>query len=156
MDNERQDIFDRLMHLPGLRIFETFYKKNKSVLLYLFFGGLTTIVSVGTFVWSVNVLNLNELLGNIISWIFAVTFAYVTNRIWVFHSVAKGKQILTEALSFYAGRLTSLGIEEAVIFIFVTLLHFSSFWVKIAAQFIVLVLNYFISKFLVFRDKKQQ
>ena len=44
---ERKDIFDKIMSLPGLRIFEEFYKKNKEVLLYLFFGGLTFIVSIG-------------------------------------------------------------------------------------------------------------
>ena len=46
---ERKDIFDKIMSLPGLRIFEEFYKKNKEVLLYLFFGGLTFIVSIGSY-----------------------------------------------------------------------------------------------------------
>ena len=40
---EKRDIFDRMMALPILNIFEPFYKKNKEVLLYLFFGGLTLL-----------------------------------------------------------------------------------------------------------------
>lgn len=84
MEQKKEDIFDRMMHLHLFRIFEPFYQKNKEMLLYLLFGGLTTIVSIGSYAW-VNVgLGINELIANIISWIFAVTFAYVTNKIWVF------------------------------------------------------------------------
>ena len=86
MEQKKEDIFDRLMHLPGLRIFEKFYKKNKEMLLYLLFGGLTTIVSIGTYAWFNVGMHINELIANIISWIFAVTFAYITNKIWVFQS----------------------------------------------------------------------
>ena len=70
MEQKKEDIFDRLMHLPGLRIFEKFYKKNKEVLLYLLFGGLTTIVSIGTFAWFNVGMHMNELIANVISWPF--------------------------------------------------------------------------------------
>ena len=43
---KEKDIFDRIMELPVLRIFNPFYKKNKEILLYLFFGGLTFLVSI--------------------------------------------------------------------------------------------------------------
>ena len=90
MEQKKEDIFDRMMHLHLFRIFEPFYQKNKEMLLYLLFGGLTTIVSIGSYAW-VNVgLGINELIANIISWIFAVTFAYVTNKIWVFQSKITG------------------------------------------------------------------
>ena len=80
MEQKKEDIFDRMMHLHLFRIFEPFYQKNKEMLLYLLFGGLTTIVSIGSYAW-VNVgLGINELIANIISWIFAVTFAYVTPK----------------------------------------------------------------------------
>ena len=72
MEQKKEDIFDRMMHLHLFRIFEPFYQKNKEMLLYLLFGGLTTIVSIGSYAW-VNVgLGINELIANIISWIFAV------------------------------------------------------------------------------------
>lgn len=154
MDTNKPDIFDRIMMLPGFNRFQKFYVQKKSVLLYIFFGGLTTVVSVGSFALANSWLHINELIANIISWIFAVTFAYLTNRVWVFHSDAKGSAIVTEAVSFFGGRLATLGIEEAMLFVFVTLMHLNGLFIKIIAQFVVLVLNYFISKVIVFRNKK--
>ena len=72
MEQKKEDIFDRLMHLPGLRIFEKFYKKNKEVLLYLFFGGLTTVISIASYSYCDVALHMNPLVANIISWMTAV------------------------------------------------------------------------------------
>ena len=83
---EKRDIFDRMMALPILNIFEPFYKKNKEVLLYLFFGGLTFIVSIATYaVFNVS-MGINELIANVMSWVLAVLFAFATNRVWVFQA----------------------------------------------------------------------
>ena len=155
MEQKKEDIFDRLMHLPGIRIFEKFYKKNKEMLLYLLFGGLTTIVSIGTYAWFNVELHINELIANIISWIFAVTFAYITNKIWVFQSKTTGfAAVCQEMVKFYGGRLSTLAIEELILFIFITLLHGNSVLVKLVAQIIVLALNYIISKIFVFKNKE--
>ena len=59
-------------------------------------------------------------------------------------------------LSFYAGRLLTLGVEELLLFVFITWLGFNSMVVKILAQIVVIVLNYVISKLLVFRDKGEK
>lgn len=152
--NKDQDIFDRIMTLPVLRVFNGFYLKNKSVLLYLFFGALTTFISIFTFALFYDFFNLNELIANIISWIFAVLFAYITNRTWVFDSKQSGKMLIKEMLSFFAGRLTTLGIEEVLLFVFITWLSFNGTPIKISAQFVVLILNYIISKLFVFKDDK--
>ena len=70
---EKRDIFDRMMALPILNIFEPFYKKNKEVLLYLFFGGLTFIVSIATYaVFNVS-MGINELIANVMSWVLRRT-----------------------------------------------------------------------------------
>lgn len=61
----QEDIFDKIMHLPGLRKTERFYKKNKEVLLYLFFGGLAFLVSIGTYVLFNVSWGMNELIANI-------------------------------------------------------------------------------------------
>ncbi len=148
-----KDIFDRMMSLPGLRKLYPFYEKHKEMLLYILFGGLTTVVSVGSFVLLDTVLEINELVANVISWILAVSFAYVTNRIWVFRSRATGKAVYKEAAAFYAGRLATLGIEEGALLVFVTWLSFDSTVVKVAAQVAVLVGNYLLSKFLIFKQK---
>ena len=151
MKNDNLDIFDRIMGLPVLRRFQAPYSKIKSVLLYLFFGGLTTVVSIGTFIAFDSHLGMDVLIANLLSWICAVSFAYVTNRIWVFSSHATGKAMGQEILSFVGGRLATLGFEELVLWIFVSLLDFHSTIVKILAQAGVLILNYVISKIFVFK-----
>ena len=152
MKANKPDIFDRIMKLPGLRRFEGLYQKHRSVLLYLFFGGLTTLISIVSFLLLDR--SCHELIANVLSWVLAVTFAYVTNRIWVFRSKARGKARRKEMVSFVSGRLATLGIEEVILLVCVTWLHLNSALIKILAQLVVLILNYVISKILVFRSKK--
>lgn len=148
---KEKDIFDKMMSLPGLRRFYGLYEKYKSILLYIFFGGCTTVVSIGSFILLETVLGLNELIANIGSWILAVSFAYVTNRVWVFRSRVRGKAVWKEILSFFSGRLITLGLEEAMLLIFVTWLQFNGTAIKVIAQIAVLIGNYLISKWITFR-----
>ena len=137
MDTRKPDIFDRLMHLPVLNIFEPFYKKHKEMLLYLFFGGLTFVISVITYAFFNVSLGMNELVANII---------------WVFDGKTNGeKEFLVQMINFFGGRVATLVVEEVILFVFITKLGFGSMVVKIAAQVIVIVLNYVISKLWVFR-----
>lgn len=148
------DFFDRVMHLPGLRLMEPFYKKYKEALLYIFFGGLTFLVSVISYGLLTEILLLHELVSNVISWVIAVSFAFFTNRIWVFSSPTKGKKdFLQQMLAFYEGRLLTLGVEEILLWVFITLCGFPGMLIKVIAQIIVIVLNYIISKCWVFRGK---
>lgn len=142
------------MGLPGLNLFEDFYKKHKEVLLYLFFGGLTTIVSIASYSYCDVVLGMNPLIANVISWILAVLFAYVTNKIWVFDAQNNMfGDLAREIASFFLGRLFTLLVEEAILFMGITMLGLNSIAVKVVAQFIIIVLNYIISKLLVFRAR---
>lgn len=150
----KKDIFDRIMSLPGLCRFYGLYEKYKSVLLYIFFGGLTTIISVGTFILFGTILD--ELLANVVSWILAVTFAYFTNKVWVFSSSVKGKAMLREMMTFFSGRLITLGLEEVMLLVFVIWLQFNGTVIKIIAQFVVLVSNYLISKWITFRKEEKK
>ena len=147
----KRDIFDRIMSLPGLKILYPWYEKHKEMLLYIFFGGCATVVSIGTF-WAFDLLT-DPLIANILSWVITVGFAYLTNRTWVFHSEAKGKAIFKELGAFYGGRLLTLGLEEGILLVGITLLAFPALPVKILAQVLVLVGNYVISKLLIFRKK---
>lgn len=149
---KEKDIFDRIMELPVLRIFNPFYKKNKEILLCLFFGGLTFLVSVISYAFFNIQIGWNALVANIGSWILAVAFAYITNRIWVFDSNAStAADFIKEITSFIGGRVVTLVIEELILFIFITNLGMNSMLVKIVAQVIVIVLNYVISKLIVFK-----
>lgn len=130
--------------------------KYKEILLYLIFGGLTTVVSLVTFWLAGHPLGLNTLIANVISWICAVTFAYFTNAKWVFEAQPESRgEWLRQFVSFYAGRLATLGVEELLLFVFVTLLHCNDMLIKVIGQVVVVVLNYVISKLLIFRKKKE-
>ena len=154
-NNTERDIFDKLFELPVLKWAQPFYTKNKEVLMYLLFGGLTTVVSILSFWFLTSVLNIDALIANVISWILAVTFAYMTNRTWVFQSKATERNaIIREILSFFGGRLATLGMEELILFVFVTKLGWNSMAVKIVAQVAVIVANYVISKLFVFKKEK--
>lgn len=134
------------------------YTKYKEIINYLIFGVLTTAVSLLTYYLLVfTILNPNnpiELqIANIISWITCVTFAYITNRIYVFNS--KNKNLIKEALKFYSSRLTTLFLDMTIMFIFVTKLNFNDKIIKIIVQILIIILNYILSKLLVFKNNKE-
>ena len=136
---------------------------NKEVILYLVFGVLTTVVSLGskwlllfTIFDKENPIQVQ--ISIIISWTLACIFAYVTNRIWVFKS--KSDKIWVELIKFFNARIATLGLEMLLTYIFITALGFNSdMWVIIwtlAIQVIVVISNYFLSKIFVFKDKKNK
>ena len=154
--SETQDnnmtLFDRIMHLPGIRLFEPFYKKYKVVLLYLFFGGIAFVLNIVLYILFAETLKINVLIANGLCWIICVLFQFFTNRVWVFDSKTDSANDFTKQLfMFVAGRLFTLVVEEIIIAIFITWLGFNSIAVKMIAQVIVIVLNYIISKAVVFR-----
>ncbi|MDD6334239.1 MAG: GtrA family protein [Clostridia bacterium] len=152
----KPDIFDKIMHLPGLRVFEPLYKKYKEVLLYLFFGVLTTVVSIGSYAFFNVTCHMNELIANVISWVLAVLFAFFTNRIWVFAAPTKtAEEFIKQLVSFAGGRVATLIVEEIILLVFITLLHFNSIVIKTIAQVVVIVLNYVISKLVIFKKDKE-
>ena len=130
------------------------WKKYREFILYLFFGGLTTLVSILSYAFCERVLGLDPLVANIISWILAVAFAYGTNRTWVFTEKAHGRTaVLKEAAAFYGGRLLTLALEELLLYIGIKRLHMDSLLVKTLGQILVILANYVISKWFVFRGR---
>ena len=129
-------------------------KKNEEIIRYLIIGILTTIVSLTTYyVLVYTVFNPNvplELqITNLISWITAVTFAYFTNKKYVFKQ--KEKTSLKQVITFYLSRVSTLIIDMLLMYIFVSRLNFSDKIIKLFVQVIVTILNYILSKFIVFK-----
>lgn len=150
---QKKDIFDRLMELPVLCRFQSLYEKNKEILLYLFFGGLAFLVSISTFWLFHMVLHRNELWANAASWLITVLFAFFTNRIWVFAAPTETvREFLVQLWKFFGGRVVTLVVEEGILLVFITWLGMNSMMVKIFAQVIVIVLNYVISKLVIFKE----
>ena len=154
-----KDIFDRIMEWKFLRIFNPFYKKYKEVLLYLFFGGLTTVISIGSYAFFDVSMHMDPMIANIFSWILAVLFAYVTNKKFVFASKTTGmKELLVEFVKFVGGRVSTLIIELGGVQLAVILFPDSNtllFVAKLLTQVLVIIINYFISKLFVFKGTKE-
>lgn len=146
----KPDIFDRIFSLRILRFAQPLYQKYKEQLLYLFFGALTTVVSLGSFALFTKVIPCDELVANVISWFLAVLFAFLTNRTWVFQSDGSDR-FAKQMLSFYLGRVATLLMEEALLLIFVKWLLWDAMLVKLAAQILIVIANYVISKLFIFK-----
>ena len=128
------------------------YIKYREVILYLVFGVLTTVVSISSYYICSEILNIHYLVSNIISWVLAVIFAYFTNRVWVFESKSENiSDILKEMFTFVNCRLLSGVIDMATMFVLVGAMHINDMYAKIFTQFIVVILNYVLSKLIVFK-----
>lgn len=132
------------------------YKKYEEIINYVIVGGFTTVVSLGSYYLCVlTVFNPdNPILlqaANIISWVLSVTFAFFANRKYVFKS--DNPKILEEASKFYSARILTLFIDMGMMWLTVSVLHLNDKLMKLLSQVVILVLNYIISKFLVFIKK---
>ena len=133
------------------------YLKYKELINYLIFGVLTTVVSLGTYYLLVFTIldanNPSELqIANIISWITCVTFAYITNKKYVF--APTNKSLIREILEFYASRIASLFIDMGFMFLFVSVLKFNDTVIKMIGQVVIITINYILSKLIVFKKEK--
>lgn len=124
------------------------------VVRYTVVGAITTVVSLGSyFLCVMTFLNPADPVqlqaANVISWVCAVSFAYVSNRRIVFRS--SEKRMVVEAGKFFAARISTLLIDMGCMAVFVSVMGWSDKISKLAVQVIVFSLNYLLSKFLVFR-----
>ena len=145
------------------------YKKYKEQILYLFFGGLTTLINIVVFQVSAVILDNSgfepfelilkidsAFISNLIAWTVAVIFAYFANKIWVFESKVTGTAAkITEALSFFWARVLSLLLDLAVVYMLFTIIGFNRLGVKIFSNVLVIIFNYFASKFFIFKKNRE-
>ncbi len=131
------------------------YKKNKEIINYLIFGVLTTVVSFVVYFIFAKVFKIDEVISNVISWFFSVLFAFITNKLYVFESKETGKKtLLKEIISFYLARLfTGVVCDLGVFALMVKIFKINDVLSKLVTQVIVIILNYVLSKLIVFRKK---
>ncbi len=133
---------------------KSFLQKNRDVLSYLIFGVLTTVVNYAVYLPVYNLLHLSAAVSNILSWVVAVAFAYLTNKPFVFQSHDwSRKTVVPELTKFVSCRIASGAMETGILFLTVDLLHWNGNVWKLVTQVLVVVLNYVASKLLVFRKK---
>lgn len=141
-----------------LKKFKDLMKHYEELVTYLVVGVLTTVVSLGIYYGSVfTFLNPEDALqlqiANVISWIGAVAFAYITNRIFVFKS--KYSNIKKEVFKFVASRVSTLLLDMFIMFFLVTLLKGNDKIAKLVSQVAITITNYILSKLFVFSSGKK-
>ena len=129
-------------------------RKHRELVSYVFWGVMTTIVNYVVYFLLTEGLQVYYLTGNVIAWAISVLFAYFVNKLYVFQSRDWAWRVaLRELWQMVASRLFSLGLEMAIMWFFVDTMHFNHLIVKLAANVVVVIVNYVLSKFIIFRKK---
>ena len=134
------------------------YMKYKEIVNYLICGFLAMIVSFATYFLFAKVFRIDEVISNALSWGCAVTFAYFTNKIFVFESnTSRKKETIKEMIKFFLARVAS-GIlcDVGTFALMVKVLDINDIFSKIVTQIMVIIVNYIMSKYLVFKSNKKE
>lgn len=131
----------------------SWFNKFKEGLLYLFFGGCTTLVNIISF-FVLRKLKISVYISNIIAWFISVVFAFVTNKLFVFESRGKSfKETFKECISFFTFRVISLLFDMGFMYVLIDLLSSNEMIAKIISNIFVIVINYVFSKVFIFKNK---
>ena len=129
----------------------TFLGRYRELISYVFWGVMTTAVNYVSYTLLTEVLRIYYLTGTVIAWIISVLFAYFVNKLFVFRSREWGRKALRELWQMTASRLFSLGLEMAIMWCFVDLLRCPHLAVKLCANVLVVIVNYALSKWVIFK-----
>lgn len=128
------------------------FDKYYDIISYLFFGVLTTVVNYIVYLPCYNILGFSAAVSNVIAWVAAVAFAYLTNKPFVFKSHDwSAATVIPELTKFVGCRIGSGFLETAIIFVTVDLLSWNGNVMKFVTSVLVVILNYVGSKLLVFK-----
>ena len=127
------------------------YKQYEEIINYIIAGGFGTVVNIGTFTLC-RMLGLDITISNVIAWVITIIFVYISNKFFVFKTGGKGKKESTrEFIMFVLARLATLGIEIVLLNLTIEVMHINELISKTAAQVVVIILNYVLSKLIVFK-----
>ncbi len=133
------------------------YKKYEEIVNYLIVGVLTTVVSWLAYALCKLVFDVNNAflmqVAVVIRWIAGVTFGYFTNRRFVFKS--RNPNMLKEAIDFTAGRVLTLFLDMFIMWLLPSVFHMNDWIATFISAVAVTVSNYILSKFFVFKKKKE-
>lgn len=129
-------------------------KKYKSFIAYAVFGVFTTVVNIVTYNLCYYRAGMSNTLSNIVAWILAVTFAYLTNKAWVFESKSwKWDVLCREVPAFISCRLATGIMDLAIMYVCVDVMHWHAMLMKVISNILVIILNYAFSKLVIFKKK---
>lgn len=134
-------------------LIQTLFAKfvNYETISYFIVGVLTTVISIVVFTGCYRKLKMSTVVSNIISWVLAVAFAYVANKIFVFRSPSwELAVVIKEITGFVSARLLTLGFDIAFIYVTVDKMHWNDILCKISSNVVVMIVNYVASKLFIF------
>lgn len=133
------------------------YAKYKSIILYLFFGGCTTLINIVFYYVLYNLLSLENVPSTIIAWFVSVLFAFVTNRRYVFEQDDNtASRRLRDFCSFVGCRLATGIMDVGIMYFAVDRMHWNSLLWKIISNILVIIINYIASKYLIFTPSEKK
>lgn len=157
------DMTGAFLLLAGIWLLQWMWRRfprlvNRETVSYVVFGALTTVVNIVAYQVSYNTLPFsaiaNNAAGNTIAWVLSVLFAYVCNKLFVFQSKTHGaRALLWEAGKFIGARVFSFAVDMAGMLLLVNALHVNSAVSKILMNIIVMIMNYFFSKWFIFKNR---
>ena len=126
--------------------------KYKSFLFYGIFGVFTTLVNIITYNICYYRIGISNTLSNVVAWVLAVTFAYLTNKVWVFGSKSwKWSVLKKEVPAFISCRLVTGILDLVIMYICVDIMQYHATLMKILSNVLVIILNYVFSKLVIFK-----
>lgn len=135
------------------KLIDLFFK-YKEAILYLFFGGCSTLVNIVTYGIGTRILEWDVVSANILAWVCSVIFAYLTNKFFVFESKANDLNTLfKEVLSFFSARIVTLLLDVAIMK-FGIYFGINDLIMKVIANIFVIIANYIFSKLFIFKKEK--
>lgn len=129
--------------------------RYKSIILYGIVGCLSTAVNIGVYLLSYKIFSFPNVPSNILAWIISVLFAFITNKLFVFESTDMHCSVLlNELCKFIMARLSTGLLDIIIMYIAVDVMSWNAFVWKTISNIIVIIGNYLLSRFLVFRKQR--
>lgn len=138
------------------KLIDNLFSRYRSEISYLFFGVCTTFVNIAAYYICARLFGLSTVISTFISWLIAVVFAFITNKICVFESKSwSGDILFREALSFFVCRLSTGILDLVIMLVSVDMMGANDMLMKIISNVLVIILNYVASKFLIFNSSEK-
>ena len=129
----------------------SWFNKYREALLYLFFGGCTTLVNIVAF-YIIRKFGVSTYITNIIAWFLSVVFSFITNKLFVFESKNTSiKDSFKECFSFFLFRVISLVFDMGIMYLLIDLLNINEMVSKVFSNIFVIIINYVFSKLFIFK-----
>ena len=146
-------VFDWIVSLPVIRIVKPLYEWKKAFWIYCFLGFISVVTNFVLTIVLVNTFNLYGTVANTLAWLASVMISFILFRYFYFDRT--NNSFLNELIKFASARIFTLGVETLSVFVFVDLLNIDIRIIKAVLIPVTAILNYFISKIFVFKNREE-